>query len=70
MITVLENPADEPISFNLSVTEGKWDKYIIQPKQKLTVRTDISHLKNEMKVVLKGDRRTILLKTIIYRSKN
>ena len=70
MITVLENPADEPISINLSVTEEKWDKYIIQPKQKLTVRTDISHLRNEMKVVLKGDRRTILLKTIICRSKN
>lgn len=70
MITVLENPVDEPINISLSVAEGKWDKYIIQPKQKLTVKTNISHLRNEMKVTLKGDRRTILLKTIICRSKN
>ena len=65
MVTVLENPVDEPLNISLSVTDGTWEKYIIQPKQQLIIRTNISHLKNKMKVTLKGDRRTILLKTII-----
>ncbi|MFR9261307.1 MAG: hypothetical protein ACLVL2_10550 [Bacteroides cellulosilyticus] len=65
MVTVLENPVDEPLNISLSVTDGTWEKYIIHPKQQLIIRTNISHLKNKMKVTLKGDRRTILLKTII-----
>ena len=68
MVTVLENPVDEPLNISLSVTDGTWEKYIIQPKQQLIIRTNISHLKNKMKVTLKGDRRTILLKTIIKKS--
>ena len=62
MVTVLENPVDEPLNISLSVTDGTWEKYIIQPKQQLIIRTNISHLKNKMKVTLKGDRRTILIK--------
>lgn len=68
MVTVLENPVDEPLNISLSVTDGTWEKYIIQPKQQLIIRTNISHLKNKMKVTLKGDRRTILLKTIIKKT--
>lgn len=65
MITVFENPVDEPIHISLSVAEGEWEDYIIQPKQQLSISTDISHLKDNMKVTLKGDRRTILLKTVV-----
>lgn len=45
MVTVLENPVDEPLNISLSVTDGTWEKYIIQPKQQLIIRTNISHLK-------------------------
>lgn len=65
MITVLENPVDEPLSISLSVVEGEWKDYVILPKQQLSIKTDISRLKDNMKVALKGDRRTILLKTIL-----
>ena len=70
MITVLENPVEEPLNISLSVAEGEWKEYVIQPKQQLVIRTNISHLKDSMKVMLKGDRRTILLKTIISKSKS
>lgn len=65
MITVLENPVDEPLNISLSVAEGEWKDYVIQPKQQLSIKTDISRLKDNMKVALKGDRRTILLKTVL-----
>ena len=65
MITVLENPVDEPIRISLSVNNEAGKEYVILPKQQLSIETDISHIKNAMKVSLKGDRRTILLKTIL-----
>lgn len=65
MTTVFENPVDEPLRVSLSVAEGEWKEYIIQPKQQLSIQTDISRQKKNMKVALKGDRRTILLKTIL-----
>ena len=65
MITVLENPVDEPLNISFSVAEGEWKDYVILPKQQLSIKTDISRLKDNMKVALKGDRRTILLKTIL-----
>lgn len=65
MITVLENPVDEPLNISFSVAEGEWKDYVILPKQQLSIKTDISRLKGNMKVALKGDRRTILLKTIL-----
>lgn len=63
MITVLENPVEVPISISLSVNEGEGVEYVIQPKQQLSISTDISRLKDNIKVTLKGDRRTVLLKT-------
>lgn len=68
MITVLENPVEVPLRISLSVlpaAEEEWTEYVIPPKGQLTVRTDISHLKGSMKVTLKGDRRAVLLKTIL-----
>lgn len=65
MITVLENPVDEPLNISLSVAEGEWKDYVIHPKQQLSIKTDISRLKDNMKVALRGDRRTILLKTVL-----
>ena len=65
MITVLENPVDEPIRISFSVNNEAGKEYVILPKQQLSIETDISHIKNAMKVSLKGDRRTILLKTIL-----
>ncbi len=65
MVTLLENPVDVPINISISVNDGSCEKYIIKPHQKLSVETDISHLRHNMKVTLKGDRRTILLKTIL-----
>lgn len=65
MITVLENPVEEPLDISLSVAQGEWEKYTIQPKRQLIITTDISRLKDSMKVRLKGDRRTILLKTLL-----
>lgn len=65
MITVLENPVDEPLNISLSVAEGEWKDYVIRPKQQLSIKTDISRLKDNMKVALRGDRRTILLKTVL-----
>ena len=63
--TLLENPVDEPIRISLSVNNEAGKEYVILPKQQLSIETDISHIKNAMKVSLKGDRRTILLKTIL-----
>jgi len=65
MITVLENPVDEPIRISLCIDENNRDTYIIPPRQQLHIKTNISHVKHNMKVELKGDRRTILLKTIL-----
>ena len=65
MTTVLENPVDEPIRISLSVNDEAGEEYTILPKQQLSIDTDISHIKNTMKVFLKGDRRTILVKTIL-----
>lgn len=65
MITVVENPVDEPIRVSLSVNENGWKEYIIPPGQQLDIHTDISRVKHNMKVGLKGDRRTVLLKTVV-----
>lgn len=65
MITIVENPVDEPIRISLAVDERGWSEYIIQPKQQLKIETDISRVKQHMKVELKGDRRTILVKTLL-----
>ena len=65
MTTVLENPVDEPIRISLSVNDEAGEEYTILPKQQLSIDTDISHIKNTMKIFLKGDRRTILVKTIL-----
>lgn len=65
MITILENPVDEPLYISITVNDKTTGNYVLQPKQQLSVETDISHIKNTMKVSLKGDRRVILLKTIL-----
>ena len=65
MITILENPVDEPLNISITVNDTTTRNYVLQPKQQLSVETDISHIKNTMKVSLKGDRRVILLKTIL-----
>lgn len=65
MITILENPVDEPLNISITVNDKTTGNYVLQPKQQLSVETDISHIKNTMKVSLKGDRRVILLKTIL-----
>lgn len=64
MITILENPVEESTHIAFSVNDANWQEYVIEPKQRLNIRTDISRVKKNMKVTLKGDRRTILLKTI------
>lgn len=66
MITVLENPVDEPIRISFAIDGGDWTEHIIQSKQQINIQTDISRVKQNMKVGLKGDRRTILLKTILH----
>ena len=65
MITILENPVDEPLNISITINDKTTGNYVLQPKQQLSVETDISHIKNRMKVSLKGDRRVILLKTIL-----
>lgn len=64
MITVLENPVEEPIHITLSVNDDNPQEYVIEPKQRLNIKTDISRVKENLRVALKGDRRCILLKTI------
>lgn len=66
MLTVLENPVDEPIRISLSVGGGDWKEYIIPSEKQITVETDISRVGRNVKVCLKGDRRTVLLRTILY----
>lgn len=65
MITVLENPVDEPLRITLSVNDGTEAAYTLPPRQQSCIETDISRLKGAVKVSLKGDRRTVLLKTLL-----
>lgn len=63
MITILENPVEVPIRIAISVNDNR-KEYVILPKQRLSIQTDISHITHSMKVSFKGDRRVILLKTL------
>ena len=67
MTTVFENPSNESVTISLSIDGQSWKEYSLLPKRQLSVETDISHVKDVMKVSVKGDRRVVLLKTILHR---
>lgn len=65
MVTVLKNPVDTSIRIAISVNDADWHTYVVRPYEQISIETDISHIKNSMKIALKGDRRIILLKTLL-----
>lgn len=64
MVTVLENPDNVSIRISIAVNDETPVECVIEAKQRLSVKTDISKTGRNMKVALRGDRRTILIKTI------
>lgn len=65
MVTVFENPTDEYVTVGISVMDGVFNEYKIRPGKQLTVKTNISRFNGNLKVAIKGDRRVVLLKTLL-----
>jgi hypothetical protein len=48
MHTLFENVANEPLPISITINDRKKENYVIPPKEKLTVKNDISSTKGEI----------------------
>ena len=63
MLTTLENPTDGPIKIFLGINEHPETEYTLPPHSVQTVERPLSFPERKLKVTLRGDRRTVLLRT-------
>lgn len=63
MYTLFENPVEVPLQMTIVINDNQMQDVVIGPKQKITIKSTITLSDNSIKVLFKGDRRLVLLKT-------